>query len=154
MPAVQLGRVALVDGDAMFNRPGPRLVDALEWMASTLFALPELAPPGFPAEWLSRPAQGQPAAQGWSTAPGASSKHGTQSAIGDIEEIHACAVREGRTTYIDPQTGYTVFTQLASEQRGRCCGNGCRHCSYDHMNVPASRKARLPPPIVVDRSQR
>ena len=34
------GRVALVDGDAMFNRPGPRLVDAYEWLVSTLQATP------------------------------------------------------------------------------------------------------------------
>lgn len=38
------GRVALVDGDAMFNRPGPRLVDAYEWLVATLQAtrLPHL----------------------------------------------------------------------------------------------------------------
>ena len=34
------GRVALVDGDAMFNRPGPRLVDAYEWLVATLQAIP------------------------------------------------------------------------------------------------------------------
>ena len=34
------GRVALVDGDAMFNRPGPRLVDAYEWLVATLQAMP------------------------------------------------------------------------------------------------------------------
>ena len=34
--AVRSGRVWLVDGNQMFNRPGPRLVDALEWLVSIL----------------------------------------------------------------------------------------------------------------------
>jgi ABC-type Fe3+-hydroxamate transport system substrate-binding protein len=42
--------VMLVDGNQMFNRPGPRLVDAVEWLAAWLQARPELLPPGFPAE--------------------------------------------------------------------------------------------------------
>ncbi|MFM1937011.1 MAG: hypothetical protein RI990_1970 [Planctomycetota bacterium] len=43
-------RVMLVDGNQMFNRPGPRLVDALEWLVGWLNERPELVPPGFPAE--------------------------------------------------------------------------------------------------------
>mmetsp|Transcript_6866 Transcript_6866/g.10460 ORF Transcript_6866/g.10460 Transcript_6866/m.10460 type:complete len:323 (+) Transcript_6866:115-1083(+) len=50
--AVKSGRVALVDGDAMFNRPGPRLVDAFEWLASVFLERPELAQSDFPVEWL------------------------------------------------------------------------------------------------------
>jgi iron complex transport system substrate-binding protein len=50
LPAVQKGQVALVDGNQMFNRPGPRLIDALEWLVSWLCGRPELAPPGFPVE--------------------------------------------------------------------------------------------------------
>ncbi len=42
--------VMLVDGNQMFNRPGPRLVDAVEWLAAWLQERPELLPPGFPAE--------------------------------------------------------------------------------------------------------
>lgn len=34
--AVKNKRLLVVDGDAMFNRPGPRLVDALEWLTSVL----------------------------------------------------------------------------------------------------------------------
>jgi iron complex transport system substrate-binding protein len=34
--AVKNRRLLVVDGDAMFNRPGPRLVDALEWLVSVL----------------------------------------------------------------------------------------------------------------------
>lgn len=32
LPAVKAGRVALVDGNQFFNRSGPRLVDAFEWL--------------------------------------------------------------------------------------------------------------------------
>jgi ABC-type Fe3+-hydroxamate transport system substrate-binding protein len=34
--AIKNKRLLVVDGDAMFNRPGPRLVDALEWLVSVL----------------------------------------------------------------------------------------------------------------------
>ncbi len=36
LPAVSAGRVYLVDGNAYFNRPGPRLLDSLEIMAEML----------------------------------------------------------------------------------------------------------------------
>lgn len=42
------GRVALVDGNQMFNRPGPRLVDAFRWMVGWLHDRPELIPRNFP----------------------------------------------------------------------------------------------------------
>jgi iron complex transport system substrate-binding protein len=48
LPAVQRGRVALVDGSQMFNRPGPRLVDAFEWLVGWINDRPELIPAGFP----------------------------------------------------------------------------------------------------------
>lgn len=48
LPAVRRGRVALVDGSQMFNRPGPRLVDAFEWVVGWLNDRPELIPNGFP----------------------------------------------------------------------------------------------------------
>ncbi|GLC41083.1 hypothetical protein PLESTB_000945000 [Pleodorina starrii] len=75
--AVQSGRVALVDGNQHFNRPGPRLVEALEWLVAVLApvrggdkhqqqqqqpagqqsaavaaAAEHLMPPEFPWEWL------------------------------------------------------------------------------------------------------
>ena len=48
LAAVREGRVALVDGNAMFNRPGPRLVDALEFCVGLLHGRPDLIPPDFP----------------------------------------------------------------------------------------------------------
>lgn len=50
LPAVQDGNVVIVDGDAMFNRPGPRLVDAFRWLVGWLNDRPELIPDGFPVE--------------------------------------------------------------------------------------------------------
>lgn len=141
LAAVREGAVHLVDGDAHFNRPGPRLVDALEWLAATLLDRPDLAPPGFPAERLA--ADTEPTSAGTPASCGAH-------ALVDIEEAHAQAYADGALTYVDPQTGYTVFTQRASEERGHCCGSGCRHCAYNHERVPPKRKAAgLAPPIVV-----
>lgn len=48
LPAVADGNVVLVDGNQMFNRPGPRLVDAFCWLVSWINDRPELAPPDFP----------------------------------------------------------------------------------------------------------
>lgn len=52
-PAFGSGRVALVDGSQMFNRPGPRLVDAFEWLVGWLNDRPELIPSDFPWEPLA-----------------------------------------------------------------------------------------------------
>ncbi len=49
LPAVQDGQVQLVDGQAMFSRPGPRLVDAMEWLTAWLQDRPHLSPADFPA---------------------------------------------------------------------------------------------------------
>ena len=53
LPAVQAARqgkprVAMVDGNQMFNRPGPRLIDAYEWLVGWLNDRPELVLPTFP----------------------------------------------------------------------------------------------------------
>ncbi|MBX3379598.1 MAG: ABC transporter substrate-binding protein [Phycisphaeraceae bacterium] len=50
LKAVRNGRVALVDGNQMFNRPGPRLVDAFEFLVGWLNNRPEIIPHGFPWE--------------------------------------------------------------------------------------------------------
>lgn len=48
LPAVRANRVAVVDGNQMFNRPGPRLVESLEWLVGWMNGVPELIPEGFP----------------------------------------------------------------------------------------------------------
>lgn len=52
LKAVRTNRVALVDGNQMFNRPGPRLVDAFEFLVGYLNHRPKLVPPNFPWEPL------------------------------------------------------------------------------------------------------
>ena len=52
LPALQNGRVALVDGNEHFNRPGTRLVEAFEWLVGWLQDRPELVPEGFAWERL------------------------------------------------------------------------------------------------------
>lgn len=47
LPAVRNGRVALVDGNQYFNRPGPRLAEAFEWMVGWLQGRPGLVGEGF-----------------------------------------------------------------------------------------------------------
>jgi ABC-type Fe3+-hydroxamate transport system substrate-binding protein len=54
LPAVleaKPGAIALVDGNQMFNRPGPRLVDAFEWLVGWINGREELVPEGFPVEY-------------------------------------------------------------------------------------------------------
>ena len=53
LPAVmeaKPGAIALVDGNQMFNRPGPRLVDAFEWLVGWLDGRDKLVPKDFPVE--------------------------------------------------------------------------------------------------------
>lgn len=57
----------------------------------------------------------------------------------DIEESHKQAVLQKQFTYVDPQTGFMVFTDYAHLKRGLCCGNECRHCPYGWENVYRSR---------------
>ena len=48
LPAVINNRVAVVDGNQMFNRPGPRVVDALEFLVGWLNQREHLIPQDFP----------------------------------------------------------------------------------------------------------
>ncbi len=36
-----------------------------------------------------------------------------------------------------------VFTAKYLEDRGYCCGNGCRHCPYDYEAVPEPARSDL-----------
>ena len=59
----------------------------------------------------------------------------------DFNALHRRACEQGARTYPDPSTGYHVFTALAHEDRGTCCGCGCRHCPFGHHRVPSTRSA-------------
>lgn len=53
----------------------------------------------------------------------------------DFSVLHEKACAAGDLVYIDPETGYSVFTEIAHKRRGKCCGSGCRHCPFEHENV-------------------
>ena len=53
-----------------------------------------------------------------------------------IREAHDRAVADGEPGYLDPETGYFVFTAVALAERGECCGSGCRHCPYPQTKGP------------------
>jgi len=55
--------------------------------------------------------------------------------IEDFHRVHEQALSKAEGTYIDPETGYTVFTELTHLKRGKCCGNRCRHCPYGFEKV-------------------
>ena len=55
LPAVMSAdpdHVVVVDGNSMFSRPGPRLVDAFEWLVGWINDRPEVIPGGFPVRRL------------------------------------------------------------------------------------------------------
>ncbi len=33
------------------------------------------------------------------------------------------------------ENGFMVFTKAYHLARGHCCGNTCRHCPFEHVNV-------------------
>lgn len=104
--AVREGRVVLADGNKYFNRSGTTIVETVEILAEILHDYPA-GRRGIGWEKYGRPA----------IDPLARERH-----------AQACAI--GRPTYIDPATGYTVFTAHYLKQRGDCCGSGCRHCPW------------------------
>lgn len=64
------------------------------------------------------------------------------SSLPDIEDLHEQTLLQGGKSYEDPATGFTVFTELFHLQRGKCCGNMCRHCPYGWENVSRSEERR------------
>ena len=51
-------------------------------------------------------------------------------AYGAIMRAHRAALDDGADTYVDPVTGFVVFTAGYLARRGSCCDSGCRHCPY------------------------
>jgi hypothetical protein len=50
-------------------------------------------------------------------------------------KAHDDAVKLGKEVYVDPTTGYQVFTSISLMKKGYCCGNVCRHCPFNYENV-------------------
>ncbi len=107
--AVRHGKVALADGNKYFNRSGTTIVQTVEILAEILH--------GYPAgHWGTA----------WVTHSGRRDRP-------SVTELHARACSNHRPTYVDPMTGYDVFTADFLRQRGYCCGSGCRHCPYPNV---------------------
>lgn len=64
-----------------------------------------------------------------------STSSGNLADIEDFDVLHEKACNNGEDFYIDPKTGYMVMTKVKHQNRGKCCGSGCRHCPYGHVNV-------------------
>jgi hypothetical protein len=62
---------------------------------------------------------------------------------GQSEKPHAeekSTPAESRLPALEPEDFYfegpnMVFTAAYHLKRGTCCGSGCRHCPYGHVNV-------------------
>lgn len=51
-------------------------------------------------------------------------------------------LEEGEDFYYSEE-GYVVLTEKFHLRKGVCCGNGCRHCPYQYVNVPEPRRTEL-----------
>ena len=52
---------------------------------------------------------------------------------------------EGEEFYYN-EDGYVVLTAKYHLQKGHCCGNGCKHCPYEYVNVPEPKRSDLTSP--------
>ena len=49
---------------------------------------------------------------------------------------------ENEDYYFDP-SGLMVLTEKYHLNKGFCCGNGCRHCPYNYINVQQPARDKL-----------
>jgi len=52
------------------------------------------------------------------------------------------SLKEGEDFYYN-KDGLMVLTKAYLLKRGYCCGNGCKHCPYNYINVPEPRRTML-----------
>jgi iron complex transport system substrate-binding protein len=118
--AVKHGNVALADGNRYFNRSGTTIVQTVEILAEILHGYPN---GHWGDSWVSYSRLG--------VAP-------------SVAEMHARACARDQPTYVDPLTGYDVFTANFLRQRGYCCGSGCRHCPYPAKRSVCAEPVEMP----------
>ena len=46
----------------------------------------------------------------------------------------------GLDYYLDE--GRIVMTERYNKKRGKCCGGGCRHCSYDPPHIKGNKNLK------------
>ncbi|HEX8334125.1 MAG TPA: DUF5522 domain-containing protein [Segetibacter sp.] len=49
---------------------------------------------------------------------------------------------EGEDFYYNDR-GYIVLTEKYHLNKGFCCGNGCKHCPYEYINVSEPHRTEL-----------
>ena len=54
-----------------------------------------------------------------------------EGAVAEILARHEQALDSRMSTYLDPVTGFVVFTADYLSERGYCCSAGCRHCPWE-----------------------
>ncbi|KAL7495069.1 hypothetical protein ACHAWT_005571 [Skeletonema menzelii] len=135
--AFREGRIYAADGNLFFARPGPALREGIAILARCAYDDEDIVREALD-ELSFLPKEGN----GWAKV-NFPDKEKTQS-IPDVEDIvtgdtfftlHQEACTANEDFYTDPATGYHVFTELAHKKRGKCCGSGCRHCPYNHVNL-------------------
>lgn len=53
--------------------------------------------------------------------------------VNQAAQYKTSKLEEGIDFYME--NGLMVLTSWFHLKRGECCGNACRHCPYDHINV-------------------
>lgn len=140
-------RIYAADGNQYFARPGPRLSGGVAILALAAYEDDKALSASIAALDFC-PKRGD----GWDRI------HGAATDIPDVEDlgatfaqIHQEACDRGEAHYVDPASGYRVFTAVAHKARGKCCGSGCRHCPYNHENVK-DKATRIQQPAFLHRA--
>ncbi|KAJ3072229.1 hypothetical protein HDU98_004016 [Podochytrium sp. JEL0797] len=145
LTAVVKNQVFIVDGNKMFHRPTPRLLDALEWLIFTLRGQP--VPPSsgeFPVLQCDT-SKFNPLATTSKLPP-------KRDFAVEIENCHQAACDRQEAFYTDPKSGLSVMTDYYLTHRQTCCGNACRHCPYAHSRVkdPSRRQNKIHHPVFLN----
>lgn len=142
---------ALAHTSRCFNMLAQRLLIAATWLITSKWRSHQPAPPPYnPAAPMALEDETIGAVSHFCIQPGLEG-YSDSLALADIEDVgqlsdrakigmmHKEAVRRELDTYIDPATGYEVFTAHHLKTR-ECCGSSCRHCPWGHRNVPGQGK--------------
>ena len=76
-----------------------------------------------------------PLRAGWADAPDPSRLALDHPRRAEILARHARASEAGLSSYLDPDSGYSVLTASYLAERGYCCSQGCRHCPWEGAEV-------------------
>ncbi len=164
-------KIFACNGDLNFARPGPELLGGVAVVAATVYGSDpkfryemnqlDFVREGFSMEWEHVNVSLEKKDKELVPAMQLNLQAGID--IVDIEDIHSKsddfstlhkqACDAGELSYEDPATGYHVFTELAHKKRGKCCGNGCRHCPYYHVNVKNKAKKIMQPAFLYEGSR-